>query len=710
MNGQTEQKSLSLFWICVLLALGTLALYWQVTGFEFTNYDDNKFVTENPAVLGGLTLKGLRWAFTTGFMGNWHPLTWISHMLDCELFHQAAGMHHLVNVVIHALNTLLLFVVLRRMTGAQWRSAMVAALFAWHPLHVESVAWVAERKDVLSALFFLLTLLAYARYVEESNVQSPKSGFFYRLTFLFFALGLMSKPMLVTLPFVLLLLDFWPLGRVSGLKSQVSSPDQRPSTLDPRLSTFVELVREKLPLFVLAVCVSVVTYATQKNGRAAGVWLGLTPSGRFGNAVVSYVRYLGKTFWPSSLGVFYPHPGRWPLVVVLASAALLILITIAALVFLQRRPWFGMGWLWFVGTLVPVIGIVQIGAQSMADRYMYIPQIGLLIAVVWFSAEMLGRMRASRIVMALLAVAVLAGCLVVSWRQIGYWRNSVSLFARAIAITENNSVARYNYGTAVGLLGDHEEAKRQYAEVLRINPDFFLALVNMGCLLHEAGQFKEATNFLARAVRLAPNDSLANHSLGLALAALGDLHGAEARFAVACAAEKNDAMNQCDWGTTLLALGRTDEAVEHLSAALRLDPKLAAAHAGMGIALTAQHRTREAAAYYRVALQLQPVSPSPAVLNNLAWLLATDGDSGLRDGAEAVRLAKQACELTDYKQAQLVGTLAAAQAEAGQFGEAVASAQTAIDLAHAAGDEALAEKNRRLLKLYQAKQPFRDTP
>jgi Tfp pilus assembly protein PilF len=577
-------------WLIYLgLFLTTTAVFWPVTRCEFVNFDDSQYVTENPHIKQGLTLAGVGWAFSSTVEGNWHPVTCLSHMLDCQLFGLNARAHHLVNLLFHVANTLLLFHVLRRMTHELWPSAAVAALFALHPLHVESVAWVSERKDVLSTFFGLLTIAAYVRYAQEDRAKRKVQK--YLLVVFCFVLGLMSKPMLVTWPFVLLLLDYWPLQRFTIHSSRI---------------TIRRLVWEKLPLFALTIAVSVATFLFQGLANAVMPETKFTISERIGNALVSYVRYLGKMIWPEHLAVFYPlpHPA-WPVWQVIGSVALLTLITLAAVWQAQRRPFLIVGWLWFMGTLVPVIGLVQVGIQAMADRYSYIPFIGLFVMAVWGVKDFAGGGRQARLGLGVAATAALAACITVSRPQLRYWRNSEALWRHAADVTTDNHL----------------------------------------------------TN-----IRLS---------------------------------------------YILLDEGKIEEAMAHFNREFRVRPNFGDGHYQLAVALARQGRIRESIAQYREALRFQPDLPD--ALNNLAWLLATSRDAGNRDGAEAVRLAEHACELTHYQETVLVGTLAAAYAEVGRFDDAIATAQRACALASASGQPDLLKRNQELLALYRAHQPYHET-
>jgi hypothetical protein len=429
--------------VYVALALSTLVVYWQVRNYDFVNFDDPHYVHKNPIVQSGITLDSIKWAFTTGHAANWHPLTWLSHMLDCQLFGTNPGWHHLTNLLLHIANTLLLFAVLKRMTGALWRSAFVAALFALHPLNVESVAWVAERKNVLSGFFWMLTVAAYIRYAERPGIGS------YLLVVLVFSLALMAKPIVVTLPFVLLLLDYWPFGRFQwGSQRQGESlPQSELVKVNYQTSPTSRLVGEKVPLFILVAVLSMITFFVQRSGGTVESTATLTLKARSANAVVSYAGYIGKIFWPRRLAVFYPHP-RYSLPVWQAVAAGLLLlgITVCVIWLARRRCWLPVGWLWYLGTLVPVIGLVQVGAQAMADRYAYVPAVGLFIIIAWSLPELVKKWRYRKIGLRISAGIVLTFLLLCTRMQVRHWQNSVTLFEHALAVTENNYAIHCNYG------------------------------------------------------------------------------------------------------------------------------------------------------------------------------------------------------------------------------------------------------------------------
>jgi hypothetical protein len=476
------------------LVLLCIAVYSRVAGFAFLSYDDDGYVTANPHVLGGLTWKGVAWAFTALHKSNWHPLAWLSHMADVELFGLDAGMHHLTNLLLHAADSVLLFVALSRMTGARGRSWFVAALFAVHPLHVESVAWVAERKDLLSAFFFLLTLLAYRAYVRSGSLRN------YALVFFSFLCGLMAKPMVVTLPFVLLLLDGWPLGRMRGVGS---GPEGKRAGLRP----FLPLVLEKVPLFLLSAASAAVTWAAQARGGAVVSPEVFPVLVRFANAILSCAGYLWKAVWPVRLAVCYPHPwesggaAAWKI-----AAAALFLGAVSAGAFRSRirSPWLAAGWLWYLGMLVPVIGLVQVGRQAMADRYTYLPLIGVFVAAVWSIGERFRRLRTGRLpsifVGSILLLALAADARV----QAAVWKDDLALYRHALAVTAANWVVEYNLGDALFRRGMAGEAIPHFREAVRLRPDFVTMRVNFAFVLESAGRRDEAEAQYREALRRQP--------------------------------------------------------------------------------------------------------------------------------------------------------------------------------------------------------------
>ena len=628
--------------ICLCLGLLTVAVYSPVAWQGFVNYDDSDYVTENRHVLSGLKWGNVVWAFTTGHASNWHPLTWISHMVDCQVFALWGGGHHLVSVGFHIANTLLLFLLLRRMTGALWRSALVAALFALHPLHVESVAWASERKDVLSALFFLLTLGAYGRYAD-AECQRPQRGSeqgadcglqtklhvspFYLLALVFFALGLMSKPMLVTTPFILLLLDYWPLGRL------------RLAAIRAEPARLTRLVLEKVPFLALSVASSVVTFKVQRAGGAVST--ALTVGERIANAVVSYARYISKAFWPDDLSVLYPHPGHWPLWQVIACAALLVGLCVLVAMLGRGRPYLIVGWLWFLGAMVPVIGLVQVGIQSMADRYTYVPLIGLLIMVVWgigdLATQRLPQAWRGR-TLAIGAAGALAVCTALTVRQVQFWKDTETLFKRAVRVTRNNYLAHNNLGFYYSGKGRKAEAMEEYRLSLQINPAYEEALNNLGYRLAEERKFAEAIPLYEAALRIRPKHAEVNNNLGNALSETGKLDEAIQHYLIALQQNPEHADAHNNLGIALAMKGKLAEAIPHFQAAIRYKPDYASAHSNLGNALAAQHKLDEAIKEYQASLRLKP--DDAQAHNNLGNALMEQNrvEEAVRQYGEALRL------------------------------------------------------------------------
>lgn len=564
-------------WAALALAAFACANFIAVGGFDFVRFDDPDYVTQNPYVPAGLTWPGIKWAMTTGYAANWHPLTWLSHMLDVQLFGMNPGAHHLVNVAFHAVNAALCFAVLYRGTSSLGRSAFVAALFAAHPAHVESVAWVSERKDVLSTCLWMVAMLAYIQYWRRPSVRR------YVLVVLAFALGLLAKPMVVTLPFALLLFDLWPLGRFS-LRSEPGrsvAPDRR------RAAT--RLVLEKLPLVVLAAASSIITVIVQRNWGAVGK-LSVYPLGlRVENAIVNYVAYIAQLAWPSKLAAFYPYRESVRPWAVVGSAILLLAISGAVVSGARRRPYLLVGWLWYLGTLAPVIGIVQVGLQSMADRYTYVPFIGLFIIIGWGGLELLERFAPRRAAPAIAAL-VLVACSVRTHAQVETWRNSLSLWQHAVDVTPGSAYAQYNLGVVLVQAGRLDDGIARLREALRIDPDYADVHIDLGNALNQRGDVDGAIAEFATVVRLRPDYP-------------------EARVA---------------FGDLLHARGRNAEAIAQYEEALRLNPSLPSAHNALGNALTGEGRTAEALTEYTTAVRLSPEFAEAH--NNLGAALARSGD------------------------------------------------------------------------------------
>jgi len=571
------------------LAIVTMAIYAQVIGHQFIALDDDLYIKENPMVNRGISLARLSWAFTTFYQANWHPLTWISHMIDSQVFGMNAGGHLLVNATIHVANTLLVFWFLLRTTNARWPSALVAALFALHPLHVESVAWAAERKDTLSTFFGLLSLIAYVRYAKAPTRM------WYAWTAIALVLGLMAKPILVTWPFVMLLLDYWPLRRFEA------------SGIDDRRSLVRGVVLEKIPLFAIAAASSIITWIAQAHGGAVRTVVDAPIALRLSNALVAYAKYLVLTFWPSDLAVYYPFPPAGiPIWQIIGAAVLLSAVTAFCVFQRKTRPYLIVGWLWFLGTLVPVIGLVQVGGQTMADRYFYIPSIGLFIALVFGLAELAKKWRVAPSLGAAIIGVVLLILAALTNAQIHRWRDSVTLFQHTLAVTPPNLPIEYNLGHVIGEQGRYDEAAAHFDKALQIKPDFFDALLNMGVTRARQGRTGEAIEYFQRAIRVQPNSAKAHAELGVELAKENRNDAAFAELSQALDLAPNDADVHTNLGLVLARLGKVQEALDELHQAVWFNPKSAEAHNNLGLVLLASGKTRESIPEFETALRLNP--------------------------------------------------------------------------------------------------------
>jgi tetratricopeptide (TPR) repeat protein len=577
--------------VSVALIAVNIAVYAPVVHHEFVTWDDPQYLLDNPHVSGGLTGSGIRWAWTSGYASNWHPLTWWSHMLDVQMYGMSAGPHHVTNLLLHIVNTLLLFGLLHAMTGRLGPSAFVAALFAAHPLHVESVAWVSERKDVLSTLFWMLTVWAYLRYLRR-----PRPGR-YSLIAAVFVLGLMAKPMLVTLPFVLLLLDVWPLGRVTLAWSK------------PQRSRVVELVREKLPLIALAAASSLITFVVQRQGGAVAASEALPLGDRMANALVSYVRYIGKMLWPARLAAVYPFSRPIPESWVVGSLLGFLAMSIVAIRAARRYPYVAVGWLWYVGTLVPVIGIVQVGSQAMADRYTYVPLVGLFIIVAWGAVDLSARWPHRRQVLPAAAGLAIIACTVFARVQVEYWRDSLALWGHTVDVTRDNFVAQNGLGDALASQGRVDEAIAHLSEAVRINPDFAPAQNNLGVELKRQRHLGEAIAHYSQALRTRPDFAEAHNNLANALDEEGRSNEAISHYTEALRIKPDYAEAHNGLGVALAKEERLGEAVEHFSAAMRIKPDSVDAYNNLGIALAMQGKREDAIHQFSEALRLSPGNP-----------------------------------------------------------------------------------------------------
>jgi tetratricopeptide (TPR) repeat protein len=660
-RGQRAKSRVTDLLVCLGLVAVTWAVFGQTLAHDFVNFDDHAYVYENPLVIRGLSAEGIIGAFTHTHARNWHPLTTLSHMLDCQLYGLNAGGHHLTNVILHTISVLLLFLVLKQMTGAFWQSALVAGVFAIHPLHVESVAWIAERKDVLSAVFFMLTLAAYARYARAPS--APR----YLLVALLFAFGLMSKPMLVTLPFVLLLLDYWPLGRLGGQKSEVGSRLRR-------------LITEKIMLFALSALSCIATLFAQGPSaidQLPFLW-------RLNNTFVSYVTYIWQMLWPARLAVFYPHPNvSIPLVGVTVGIAFLVGVSLLVIYLRRTKPYLVTGWFWYLGMLVPVIGLVQVGEQAHADRYTYLPQIGLYIMVTWTVGDLLSQ-STTRVRGALIGVAAALAIVSLGVRAFGqasYWKSSETLWNHTLTVTGENDVAHNNLGFLFLRRGELDKAISEFQAALNIRSrntethySLGAALIqnNLGNALARKQLWDEAIDHLQEAVRLRPDYADAYFNLG----------------------------------SVLFQQGRIDQAIAQWQKALAIRPTDAEAHRSLASALRKEGKLKEAIAEYEQGLNVVP--EDSVALNNLAWILATSSEASMRDGARAVTLAGKAVQASGGRDPNFLRTLAAARAEAGQFAEAVATAEAAKALASTQDKPELTSRLEEEITLYRARIALRE--
>ena len=756
------------------LALVTLLAYVRLCGNEFVDYDDPEYVTENPHVYGGISYQSIIWAFSNPHEANWHPLTWISHMLDCELFGLNPAMHHLTNLLFHIANTLLLFWIFQRMTGKVWPSAIISALFALHPLHVESVAWVAERKDVLSTFFWFATTAAYVRYTEHVCVRR------YFPVVLFFAFGLMAKPMVVTLPFVLLLMDYWPLERFKW-----------------------KVITEKAPLFILTAISCTVTYLAQQAEGSVGLIEKLSLKYRIANAVTSYVTYIIKIFFPARLAVLYPHQGEnLPLFQVLLCAVTLLILSVGVVLFARQKKYLLSGWLWYLGTLVPVIGLIQVGYQSIADRYTYIPATGIFIIIAWGVPELLSRWRYRKIVLSIISVAIVFALSFLTHRQVKYWKNSLTLFNRTVEVTKNNYIIHSNYGYSLSNAGQKDLAIQHLNESLRIKPDYTKAMINLGAVLKDLGRTNEAVEQWERVLELDAYNAPTHSNLGLVLTEQGEYNKAIEHFNISLAVKPDSKsyfvlgfiyhrLSQHDpaiqnfkqalllkpdypevyfvlavlyseigkhelsiqtyqhlinikpdypgalnnLGAELNETGRSYEAIEAWKRALELPEPDLHIHFNIGRLLFGQGKYEKAIVHFQKALTaypdwidiygylgqaydrlrkdnlavqnyyklLQHKTGQVDILNKLAWILATNEDDKLRNPADAVKFARQGCELTDYKNPELLDTLAVAYAAAGRFPDAVTTAQKALRISRSSQQKNLFQKH---LSLFEVSKPY----
>jgi tetratricopeptide (TPR) repeat protein len=701
---EQTHKKLHVLVIYLVLTLVTIVAFEQVRLCEFTSTDDMKFAAQNSHVQAGLTRKSIAWAFTTTTTANWIPLTWLSVMLDSQIFGHSSTTFHLMNLFYHVLNVLLLFMILRKMTGTIWPSAFVAAVFALHPLRVESVAWIAERKDVLSGLFWMLTITAYVRYTQQPCIRR------YLLVFLFLCLGLLAKPMLVTLPCVLLLLDYWPLGRVQWNSQNVADQlqyDQSTHFTCKKISPEC-LIAEKIPLSILSVASCITTVIAQQAEGAVKSMDRFALSVRFNNALVSYVSYIGKMIWPTRLAHLYPHPGR-NLLISKAVIALVILVSVsAAVIYMARRrhnlaPLL-VGWLWYLGTLVPVIGLVQVGGQSMANRYTYLPSIGILIMVAWGAERLSDSWRHRKMVFAISTGLLLISLTLCTRAQVKHWKNSLTLFGHDVKATPNNYLVHYHYGNALFQDGRLDEAAFHYQTALQINPRHLKSYNRLAYSLYMQGKFDETISVCKKRLRVSKPGPVVYHRLGQAYASKGDGILAIQSFKESLRLEPDSVSTHKNLARLAMGLTNYDVAISLLAEAIQLNPNIALTHFNLARALRSKGRTEEAITHFSQALRIKPDWEKP--MNALAWILATHSQERFRNPTEAIRLAQRTWELSDYQDSRSADTLAAAYAAAGRFEDAVATAEKAVQIAASGNNKKRTQKIRERLELYKTGQAY----
>ena len=731
MNRLSETQRVQL--VCLALTVVTLVIYGRVAGYDFVDYDDNLYVYANRVVSGGLTWAGVKWAFGQihGEGTYWHPVTWLSHMLDVEVFGMNPAGHHLVNVLLHVGNSLLVFLGLRWMTGATWRSAAVAAVFAWHPFQVDTVAWIAERKNLLATGFGLLTLGAYGRYAER-----PGAGR-YGLVVVLLAVGLMCKPVLVTLPCAMLLLDLWPLRRWRpGVAGGVEGGGV---WLRFGVVSAGRLVLEKLPLLVLSAASSAMTVAGHRKLDALLTGEVLSLGVRLQTAVVSYATYLQKVVWPAGFAAIYPHPGVWPVMQVAGCGMVLLGVSAVVATGARRAPWGVVGWCWFLGMLVPTIGVVQAGIQAMADRFMYLPLAGVAVVLVWLAAEVVAVRPGWRKAVVAGGGLVLAVWVGVAAVQVTHWENSVTLFEHAARVTFRNHIAHINLGSALMRENRVEDAIEHFKEAIRIRPTYYDGWNSLGNAYARQGRFAEALKGYSESLRFNPGFADAYNGAGFALASLNRPAEAAEQYAAALRLKADFPEAHFNYAALLEGQGKLAEAEGHYQDALRHNPELAEArgalgmlwlrqgkvaeataqfaevvrrrpddpdaHLRLGMALASQQKMEGAVAEFREVLRLRP--ETPAALVALATVRATHPNIQFRNGREAVELARRANQLSGNQNAMHLDALAAALAEAGEFAEAVTTQGLALRLASAGAPKEVVAEMQKRLQLYQTGKPFR---
>jgi tetratricopeptide (TPR) repeat protein len=626
--------------VCYLLITVTLIVFLPVLQNGFVALDDQVYVAENPCVQMGITIKSITWALVTTYAGFWHPLTWLSLIVDAQLYGLNPAGFHLTNLLLHIANSLLVFFVFRRMTGALWRSAFVAALFALHPLHVESVAWVAERKDVLSTLFWMLTIWFYIRYVENPCTKR------YFLVIVFFILGLMAKSMLVTLPFVLLLLDYWPLNRLqtfqkindANIKTYPDSNNIKNEIVGAKKISIKLLIVEKLPLLFFSVIASGITVFAQGQFGALDTMEYASFPVRIGNALISYIKYLFKTFWPENLVIFYPLNLSLSVWEVVLTVLVLVSITILFMYTIKRKPYCAVGWFWYIGTLVPVIGVIPVGVFSMADRYTYVPLIGIFVIIAWGVPDMLSQYSYRKPLLTLMALSVLI-CLSLATRvQISYWRNSFALYTHALDATKDNIAVHYFMGNLYFKQGIFEQAADQFRKALQIYPDFIDGRQRLGMTLSSLGRQDEAMEIFNKILKSNPYDIDARVALATAFIRKGNHDEGIKQYRCVIRINPNDATGYYNLAHALTLKGNIDDAVTTYQRAIQLKPDYTEAYNNLGVLLLKLHRAREAIFYFQKVLETNP--EHAGAFYNIGVALLEEGSI-----REAIKRFKKALEI-----------------------------------------------------------------
>ena len=711
MTLEHQQKHISIF-VYVGIVVATLVAYEPIRHNYFINYDDDSYIFDNAQVKSGITWASLGQAFTKPHFYMWHPLTTISHMLDYELFGLNPQGHHLVSVGIHIVNALLVLWILNNLTastlrqssvpanspqaGAIWPSAFVAAVFALHPMQVESVAWAAERKTVLSGLFWFLTMAAYIHYARK-----PRFGR-YLVVLLVFGLCIMTKPIVITLPLVLLLLDYWPLDRIrwghQHNKKARSRPDQK---------SIGWLTAEKIPLLAISAILGVLTVIAQQSGDAISTLDKVPLDSRIANAFVSYVKYIGKLVWPSDLAVFYP-PSHLNLLntTTVFCAFIFIMISAISIYIGRRKKYIAVGWLWFAGTLVPMIGLVQVGEQAMANRYMYLPMLGLLIIIAMAGKELIGKLPQLKTIAAITGVTAILSLLILTQMQVRHWRNSISLFEYTLSVTENNAGAENSYGCALFNEDRISEAERHFNNALRIDPEFDPVLPHLARIYMKEGKYNEAISLYEKLIKRNYGTAEIYYNLAMALGIQEKYNDSIKYFNKSLELNPYDADTHNKMGIILLAAGKTDDSIGQFNESLRIKADQSVVYENLGTAYSQLGKYEPAIQNWTRAIELNPDNID--ALDKAGWFLAVRGKASAENANQAIVYAQRACELTKYADPAFMDTLGAAYATASRFAEAKATAEKALKLARETGQNDLADAIENRIKLYEAGQPYRE--